>query len=206
MQTFHTKRRVAFSPLQMFDLVARVEDYPKFLPLCESLSLRSREVQADGAEIVIAQMSVGYGPINEIFTTKVTLERDKLKVLVEYLDGPFSHLENRWRFESVAHPGRRAGAVTGGEDAAAAAAGAMPVGGAGQGQAGARQEPRQGARHVACQGDCIVDFYLAYEFRSRMLQMLMGAMFDTAFAKFADAFEARAGVVYGNHRAAGAAD
>jgi len=30
-----------------------------------------------------------------------------------------------------------------------------------------------------------------------MLGMLMGAMFDTAFRRFADAFEARAKVVYG---------
>ncbi len=45
--------------------------------------------------------------------------------------------------------------------------------------------------------ECDVAFFLAYEFRSRMLAMLMGAMFDTAFARFAVAFEKRADAIYG---------
>jgi coenzyme Q-binding protein COQ10 len=45
--------------------------------------------------------------------------------------------------------------------------------------------------------ECDVGFYLAYEFKSRMLAMLMGAMFDAAFARFAAAFEKRADQVYG---------
>ena len=45
--------------------------------------------------------------------------------------------------------------------------------------------------------ECDVGFYLAYEFKSRVLAMLMGAMFDTAFARFATAFEKRADQVYG---------
>jgi coenzyme Q-binding protein COQ10 len=44
---------------------------------------------------------------------------------------------------------------------------------------------------------CEVGFRIAYEFRSRLLQTLMGAAFDRAFRKFADAFEARADHVYG---------
>ena len=38
---------------------------------------------------------------------------------------------------------------------------------------------------------------LAYEFRSRALQLLMGSLFDKAFRKFTDAFEERADAVYG---------
>ncbi|MGA7803870.1 type II toxin-antitoxin system RatA family toxin [Bradyrhizobium sp.] len=44
---------------------------------------------------------------------------------------------------------------------------------------------------------CDVSFFLSYEFKSRMLAMLMGAMFDTAFARFSSAFEKRADVIYG---------
>ena len=41
-----------------------------------------------------------------------------------------------------------------------------------------------------------VGFFITYEFRSRMLAMLMGAMFDAAFQRFAGAFEKRADVIY----------
>jgi len=44
---------------------------------------------------------------------------------------------------------------------------------------------------------CDIDFDITYEFRSLPLQMLLGAMFDRAFRKFAEAFEARARRIYG---------
>lgn len=44
---------------------------------------------------------------------------------------------------------------------------------------------------------CRVEFYIDYEFRSRMLAMLMGSMFDAIFRTFASAFEARADKIYG---------
>ncbi|MBU1209797.1 MAG: type II toxin-antitoxin system RatA family toxin [Alphaproteobacteria bacterium] len=146
MPTFNNRRRLEFTPAQMFDLVADVERYPEFVPLCESLKVTSRETRGD-AEIVVAKMGVGYKAIRESFATRITLQREKYEILVEYLDGPFSHLENRWRF--------------------------LPV-----------------------DDGCEVDFYLDYEFRSRMLALVMGAVFDKAFAKFSTAFEARAGKIY----------
>jgi coenzyme Q-binding protein COQ10 len=42
-----------------------------------------------------------------------------------------------------------------------------------------------------------VDFHIEYEFKSRMLGLVMGGMFDQAFRRFADAFENRANQVYG---------
>jgi coenzyme Q-binding protein COQ10 len=50
-----------------------------------------------------------------------------------------------------------------------------------------------------------IDFYITYEFKSMMLGMLVGAMFDQAFRKFTSAFEARARVVYGTPVAVSAA-
>jgi coenzyme Q-binding protein COQ10 len=44
---------------------------------------------------------------------------------------------------------------------------------------------------------CDVEFFIAYEFKSRMLGVVMGAMFDVAFRRFEQAFERRADVVYG---------
>jgi coenzyme Q-binding protein COQ10 len=42
-----------------------------------------------------------------------------------------------------------------------------------------------------------VVFFIDYEFRSRVLGMMMGAMFDAAFRRFAVAFEQRADKIYG---------
>ena len=149
MPRFSSKRRVHHSAPQMFDLVADVERYPEFVPLCQALKIRERTPQADGTEIVIADMTVSFKLVRESFTSRVTLDRANLKILVEYLRGPFSNLENRWTFEAKSDT------------------------------------------------ECDVGFFLSYEFKSRMLAMLMGAMFDAAFQRFAAAFEKRADVVYG---------
>ena len=148
MPQFTTTRLVRHSATDMFDLVADIESYPRFLPLCESLVIRRRS--RDGArETLIATMTVAYKVVRESFTTRVVLDREALSIRAEYLDGPFSHLENVWRFE-----------------------------------------PRG-------RGESVVYFTIDYEFRSRTLSLLMGAMFDRAFRKFAEAFEARADAVYG---------
>ena len=73
MHVYETTHRVAHSAEEMFALVARVEDYPKFLPLCEELDVKRRE-QHDGKEVLVATMTVGYGMIRESFTTKVHLD------------------------------------------------------------------------------------------------------------------------------------
>jgi coenzyme Q-binding protein COQ10 len=149
MRTFKTRRKVAHSAEDMFALVADVERYPEFVPLCRSLRVRSRS-NADGREVLVADMTAAYKMFRETFASRVTLDRETREILVEYLDGPFKHLENRWRF--------------------------VPLGA----------------------DSSEIDFYLEYEFRRRSLQLLMGAMFDSAFSRFADAFEHRADVVYGN--------
>jgi coenzyme Q-binding protein COQ10 len=55
--------------------------------------------------------------------------------------------------------------------------------------------------HPAGDDACDVEFFITYEFKSRALAMLMGAMFDTAFRRFAAAFEKRADAVYGRKTA-----
>ena len=98
MPKFSSKRRVHHSAPQMFDLVADVERYPEFVPLCRSLKIRQRTPKPDGTEIVIADMTVSFKLVREAFTSRVTLDRPNLKILVEYLQGPFSHMQNRWTF------------------------------------------------------------------------------------------------------------
>jgi coenzyme Q-binding protein COQ10 len=152
MPSFSSKRRVGHDATQMFDLVADIGKYPQFVPLCEALRVRSRVPIGDGVEVLVADMTIAYKLVRESFTSRVTLDRPNLKVLVEYLDGPFKRLENRWTFR------------TSGE----------------------------GANQLTCD----VEFFIDYEFRSRVLAILMGAMFDAAFRRFADAFEKRADAIY----------
>ena len=149
MPAFDTTRRVHHSAAEMFDLVADVESYPQFLPLCTALRVLRRTKEGE-TEIFVAEMQVGYKAIRETFTTRVACDQPGKHILVEYIDGPFRYLKNSWAFRDATD-------------------------GAGS--------------HV--------DFHIEYEFKSRMLGIVMGGMFDQAFRRFADAFERRANVVYG---------
>lgn len=101
MPQFSTKRRVRHSAAHMFDLVADVERYPEFVPLCRSLKVRQRILEPEGVEILVADMTVAYKFIRETFTSRVTLDRPH-RVKVRYETGPFRYLNNQWEF--VAHP------------------------------------------------------------------------------------------------------
>jgi coenzyme Q-binding protein COQ10 len=101
MPQFRTTRRVHHSADNMFSLVADVEKYPQFLPLCTGLRVLRRETKEEGGDVLVANMSVGYRMIHETFTTRVTLDRPNLSIFVEYLSGPFSHLENTWKFRAI---------------------------------------------------------------------------------------------------------
>ncbi|MGO8286835.1 type II toxin-antitoxin system RatA family toxin, partial [Rhizobium ruizarguesonis] len=74
MPQFETHRPVPHTPEQLFDLVADVERYPAFLPLCEALAIRSRK-ERDGKILLVADMTVGYKAIRETVTTQVLLNR-----------------------------------------------------------------------------------------------------------------------------------
>jgi coenzyme Q-binding protein COQ10 len=149
MTQFRNKRRVNHSAADMFDLVADIEKYPQFVPLCQSLRVRKRAEAEGGVVTLVADMTVAYKLIRETFVSRVTLDRPNMKIKVEYLDGPFSILDNRWTFTALSERSSE------------------------------------------------VEFFIAYEFKSRVLGMLMGAMFEAAFRRFAEAFERRADALYG---------
>ncbi len=148
MAEFSTTRRVRHAAADMFDLVADVERYPEFVPLCRGLKVRERIPEPEGVEILVADMTVAYKLVRESFISRVTLDRPNLRILVEYIEGPFSHLENRWAF------------------------------------------------HPIDDRSCQVEFFISYEFRNRMLGLLMGSMFDVAFRRLTAAFERRANAIY----------
>lgn len=98
MPKFETIRRVHHTPENMFALVADIEKYPQFLPMCEATKISSRR-ERDGKTLLISDMTVGYKAIKETFTTQVVLDPAANRVEVTYIDGPFRHLTNIWRFE-----------------------------------------------------------------------------------------------------------
>src|SRR5438046_2240622 len=101
MPRFATRRNVGHSAGHMFDLVADVEKYPEFVPLCRSLRVRRQTPGDNETEILVAEMTVAYKLIRETFTSKVTLDRPNKQILVQYLDGPFSRMANRWTFRAT---------------------------------------------------------------------------------------------------------
>ena len=98
MPQFSTRRRVQHSAADMFDLVADVERYPEFVPMCSAMHVRSVTDKGDGISVMVATMTVAYKMIHQSFTSRATLDKAKLKILVEYLDGPFRYMQNRWVF------------------------------------------------------------------------------------------------------------
>ena len=142
MPTHAEKRVVPYRPEQLFDLVADVAKYPQFLPWCVGARIRSQTEKE-----LIADLTIGFGPFRESFTSRVTLERPH-RVKVRYEKGPFRYLNNEWDFEP--HP-------TG----------------------------------------CCVDFFVDFEFRSRILQRAIGVVFNEAVRRMVNAFLKRARDVYG---------
>lgn len=49
----------------------------------------------------------------------------------------------------------------------------------------------------APQGGCIIDFYIEFEFKSKVLQVLISSVFELAVKKMVNAFEDRADKLYG---------
>ncbi|NVK35321.1 MAG: type II toxin-antitoxin system RatA family toxin [Rhodobacteraceae bacterium] len=101
MPSFTSTHRVQHDDKDMFDLVADVEKYPEFVPLCRALQVRGRKEIGEGREVLVADMTVAYKLIKETFTSRVELVPSERTILVQYLDGPFKHLENRWTFNPV---------------------------------------------------------------------------------------------------------
>lgn len=85
---------------QMYGLVADIEKYPAFLPWCVGLRVRNREV-IDDLETVTADMAVAFKVFREQFTSRVVLNPGQKQIDVQYINGPFRYLNNRWRFEEM---------------------------------------------------------------------------------------------------------
>ena len=140
----HSERRVlAYSPEQLYKLVAEVERYPEFLPWCRAARIRERK-----PNLLVADLVIGFKVFRERFTSRVKLDPSGRRIDVTYAEGPFKFLENHWLF--LAHP-----------------------------------------------DGCEIDFYVDFEFRSKILQKVMEGLFHEAVKRMVGAFETRAKALYG---------
>ncbi|HSF63931.1 MAG TPA: type II toxin-antitoxin system RatA family toxin [Paracoccaceae bacterium] len=97
----HEETRVLpYTAQQMYDLVADVESYPKFLPWNAAARIRSRRPIPDG-EVMEADLVISFKVFRERFGSRVTLWPARRKIDTEYIDGPFRYMRSTWAFRDV---------------------------------------------------------------------------------------------------------
>jgi len=89
----HTEtRHLPYTPEQMFDLVADVPSYARFLPWVSAIRVRSNSDTE-----MVADMIVGFKGLRETFTSRVAKRRPE-HIHVDYVEGPLKYLHNDWQF------------------------------------------------------------------------------------------------------------
>ena len=142
MPKHSVQKTLSYTPKQIFDLVADIEEYPEFLPWCAAARIIKRNDNVLTADLVIK-----FKAFQEKYTSSVTMQEPEGNtagtVDVSMLKGPFRRLDNNWKFSP-------------------------------------------------CDGGCLVDFSIDFQFKNPLLETMIGFMFEKAFAKMVDAFEERA--------------
>jgi len=95
MPSIREVRELPYSAEQMFDLVADVGNYPKFLPWIAATRVRS-----DSEGEMVADMLVAFKALREKFTSRVEKSRPS-EIRVHYVDGPLKDLDNHWKFRPL---------------------------------------------------------------------------------------------------------
>ena len=143
MAVVHKSVFLGYSAEQMFALVDKVEDYPKFLPWCGGVEVCSREENK-----LVATLHINYHGIKQSFTTENS-NRAPEAMAMRLVEGPFKLLDGNWSFKAL--------------------------------------------RSDACK----IDFELHYEFSNRLIEGVIGPVFNIIANSFVDSFCKRAEQVYG---------
>lgn len=97
MKEFY-QRHVPHLPQRMFDIVADLEDYPRFIPNCRAMSVR-RDPAATVGDVRLAKMTLAFGPITQSYTSRVMLDAEARSIRAKAVDGPFAYLDSIWTFD-----------------------------------------------------------------------------------------------------------
>ena len=95
MAVVHKSVFLGYSAEQMFDLVAKVEDYPKFLPWCGGVEVRER-----GENHVVASVGINFHGVKQHFTTSNS-NTPSSEIRMKLVDGPFKTLDGTWTFKAL---------------------------------------------------------------------------------------------------------
>lgn len=95
MAVVHKSVFLGYSAEQMFDLVAKVEDYPKFLPWCGGVEIREK-----GENSVVASLGINYHGLKQHFTTS-NVNTPPTTIHMKLVDGPFKSLDGTWTFKAL---------------------------------------------------------------------------------------------------------
>ncbi|GGY48767.1 type II toxin-antitoxin system RatA family toxin [Pseudoduganella albidiflava] len=95
MAVVHKSVFLGYSAQQMFDLVDRVEDYPKFLPWCGGVEVRER-----GENSVVASVGINFHGVKQSFTTS-NVNTPPTAIKMNLVDGPFKTLHGTWTFKPL---------------------------------------------------------------------------------------------------------
>ncbi|MBI4920154.1 MAG: type II toxin-antitoxin system RatA family toxin [Devosia nanyangense] len=82
---------------RMFELVADLESYPRFIPNCKDMQVKS-DSGAPG-DVRFARMTIQFGPLTQSYTSRVELDRANRTITAKAVDGPFAYLDSKWSFE-----------------------------------------------------------------------------------------------------------
>lgn len=97
MPTHSETKFLPYTPQQMYDLVADIRSYPKFLPWCAAARIRS-QTPAGKSEVVEADLVISFKVFREKFGSRVVLWPEDMKIDTAYLDGPFKYMNSNWAF------------------------------------------------------------------------------------------------------------
>ncbi|MBN7785739.1 MULTISPECIES: type II toxin-antitoxin system RatA family toxin [Ponticoccus] len=100
MPTHSETKTLPYTAQQMYDLVADVASYPKFLPWTAAARIRRTEDKGDHTEM-LADLVISFKVFRETFGSRVVLWPEAMKIDTEYLDGPFRHMKSNWAFKDV---------------------------------------------------------------------------------------------------------
>lgn len=97
MPTHFAEAILSYSPKQLYDLVADIESYPKFIPWCDAARILSRE-----GNVWLADLVIRFKGVSGKYTSRVLLDEEQNEISVELAQGPFEHLYQGWKFSEVA--------------------------------------------------------------------------------------------------------
>ena len=95
MAVVHKTVFLGYSAEQMFDLVAQVEDYPKFLPWCGG----AKVLEGDDHS-VLACLAIHFHGVNQSFTTRNHNTRPT-QIKMTLVDGPFKSMDGTWTIKAL---------------------------------------------------------------------------------------------------------